>query len=308
MYRLLRKSARTVSCTWAAALVLSVLAAGAAGRVSAQESDPAASEAPAPKIAFTKGPATVDIGTMAQVELPPNYLWAGPADTRTLLERMGNLTSGNELAFISPGDDDWFVAFEFNELGYVKDDEKDKLDADAILASLKKGNQAGNEERRRRGMSDLTLVGWEVPPAYNAETNNLEWATRLRSAKGGDSVNYNVRILGRTGVMEATLVANPEDVKKSMPAFRTLLSAYSYKSGSKYSEFRSGDKIAAYGLTALVVGGAVAAAAKTGLLGKLLKPLLIGLVALAVAVKKALGSMFGRNVVNPDPRAGAAGK
>jgi uncharacterized membrane-anchored protein len=42
------------------------------------------------------------------------------------------------------------------------------------------------------------------------------------------------------------------------------LSNLTFDSGQQYSEFRPGDKVAEYGLAALVVGGAAAVAVKSG--------------------------------------------
>ena len=54
-----------------------------------------------------------------------------------------------------------------------------------------------------------------------------------------------------------------------------------FEDGRKYTDFKKGDKIAKYGLTGLVLGGGLAVAAKTGLLQKLMKPILIGQVDIA---------------------------
>ena len=86
-----------------------------------------------------------------------------------------------------------------------------------------------------------------------------------------------------------------------MPTFRELLAGYSFQTGSSYAEYRQGDKVAKYGLAALVVGGAAVGAAKLGLFAGLLvflkkgwKLVVVGLAALAAVVKKILSSIFSR--------------
>jgi uncharacterized membrane-anchored protein len=182
---------------------------------------------------------------------------------------MGNPTSGDELGFLAPTSMVWFVVFEFNETGYIKDDEKDKLDADAMLKSIKEGNEYANEQRKKMGAAPLHITGWEQPPKYNPETHNLEWAIRGES-EGSPIVNYNTRLLGRKGVMEVSLVVEPEKLAATLPEYQALLKDYSFQHGQSYAEYRSGDKVATYGLAALVTGGAAVAAVKTGLLGSLL--------------------------------------
>src|SRR3546814_4044586 len=49
---------------------------------------------------------------------------------------------------VAPTDLRWVAFFSFNEVGYVKDDEK--LDPDDILSSIREGTEASNIERERR--------------------------------------------------------------------------------------------------------------------------------------------------------------
>src|SRR5262249_13164281 len=149
----------------------------------------------------------------------------------------------------------WSVIFEFNDIGYVKDTDKDDLtkNADKLLAAIKRGNAQANKERERNGNPPLEIVGWETPPRYDPTTHNLEWCIRAPSA-GKAILNYNTRLLGRKGVMEVVLVVDPEDLESTLPEFRKLLTGYTFDTGQTYAEFRSGDKVAKYGLAALVLG------------------------------------------------------
>jgi uncharacterized membrane-anchored protein len=135
-------------------------------------------------------------------------------------------------------------------------------------------------------------VGWERPPFYDAQTNNLTWAVRLRGSRG-ESVNYSVRILGREGYMSADLVLRPDELAASIPAFEKLLAGYTYTQGHRYAEYRKGDKLAAYGLTALVAGGAGAVAMKTGLLAKFWKLIVVAALGLLAAVKRFIKTILG---------------
>jgi uncharacterized membrane-anchored protein len=146
------------------------------------------------------------------------------------------------------------------------------------------------------------VVGWQEKPYYDASTHNLSWAILAKDDGGDQVVNFNVRLLGRRGYVSATLVDDPTKIADARPQLDGILAAFSYKSGSKYAEFRSGDKVAEYGLMALVAGGAGAAAAKTGLLaafGKLLvkggKAVVLLVVAAFAAVGKFLKAVFGND-------------
>lgn len=240
------------------------------------------------KIKWLEGPGTGHLGKTARVYVPEGYVFADGDDTRVLMEAMQNPTSGTELGFLASRTSDWFLVFEFDEVGYIKDDEKNSLDAEAMLESIVEGNEAGNKIRAKRGWAELKIIGWQQVPRYNPSTNNLEWAIRGES-EGKPVVNWNTRLLGRNGVMKVTLVTAPEALEETLPYFNELVAGFNYTEGNRYAEYRQGDKVAKYGLTALVVGGATAVAAKTGLLKYIWKFLVVGVLAAGAFLKKLFG-------------------
>lgn len=265
-----------------------------------------AADAPPPEdvqVEWVKGPAQVDVGErLAEIKLPDGLAFAGAADARRLLEQMGNLTDGSEQGLIVPRaqDEDWFIVLEWNPIGFVKDDEKDDLNKDALLAGFKENEPAANERRKKQGYEPMYITGWETPPFYDAKTHNLTWALRFRGEQGGNearhTINHEVRLLGRYGTMSAVLVAAPDQLQAAVGELGPLLSGFSFKAGNTYGEYRQGDKLAAYGLTGLVLGGGLLAAAKTGLLaqlGKYLKVIVFGAIAVVVGAWKAIKARFG---------------
>jgi uncharacterized membrane-anchored protein len=242
---------------------------------------------------WVQGPVTGDLGSEATARVPAGCYFVGPDAADDFMILTQNPPGGNERGVIfceGQGQNDaWFVVFSFDPSGYVKDDERDELDADALLKTLKRGNEAGNEERRSRGWATLELEGWVQPPFYDAETNNLTWSLSLRDNEGDRSVNHSVRLLGRGGVMHADLVADHAQLAAAIPAFNGIVAGYAYKSGHRYSEWRAGDKVAAFGLTALIAGGAGAVAAKTGLLKSLWKLIVAGVAAIGAGIKALFG-------------------
>jgi len=241
------------------ALVL--LAAASAPSIGQQSQEPGSIATQIQNLGWKIGPSDGKIAGRATIAIPAKYGFLGAADTSKFLTLMRNLPRTDSYTF-APLDLDWFAIFDFEDTGYIKDDEK--IDADAVLQSLKEGNARGNEERKRRGYPALTLDGWFVPPHYDTDSKRLEWATKL-SSEGGVSVNYRIRLLGRAGVMSAVLVSDPDSLEKDIRVFKAALNDFAFDPGQRYSEYRQGDKIAEYGLTGLIIGGAAAAAAKTGL-------------------------------------------
>jgi len=280
---------RHLSCV--AAIILVVCSLAVPCPVAAQAPAERQSQGPSilEKVKWQHGPATASMDRHAEIDVPENYLFANGSDARMLMEAMGNPPSKQEVGFFAPSDLAWFVVFEFDDVGYVKDEEKDKLDPAAMLRSIKKGTEASNKIRRSKGFSALHITGWETKPYYNPDTHNLEWALRAQDDDGSLVVNHNTRILGRHGVMKATLVVEPEKLPAVLPVYREKLATYRFKKGERYAEYRQGDKMAKYGLTALVVGGATAVAVKSGLLRHLWKLLVVAGAAISAFFKRLFG-------------------
>jgi len=221
---------------------------------------------------LTAGPAKVKLGQVAEVTLPENYHFVGDDSLEKFYELTHNVVAGNEVGvLIAPAG--WMLFFDYEDIGYVKDDDKDELDADALFESMTDSQDAANESRKARGWDEMKLQGWALQPHYDTKTNHLKWAINLSSSQDGYQevwINENIRLLGRGGVMNVTLVSETEGFAQAqIEADKVLTEKFSYVSGSKYSEFKAGDKIATVGLAALVLGGAAAVAAKTGLLAQL---------------------------------------
>lgn len=266
------------------------------------------------KINWQDGPTIGQLGSIAQLKLPAGYRFTGKEGALTVMELTHNPSSGRELGVVIPagGDVKWFMTFEFSDSGYVKDDDKDKLDSDAILKSIQEGTEAANEERRKHGWKPFHVTGWRTQPFYDPLTHNLTWAI---DGRGDDSttpgsVNHSIRLLGRGGTMDVDLVVAPEDYTASLPQFNAVISGFSYVQGQRYADFRAGDKVAKYGLAALIAGGAGAVLLKTGLLAKFWKLIVVGIAAIAGFIKKIFGSIFGSKetkVEDPNKQAAAQG-
>jgi uncharacterized membrane-anchored protein len=228
---------------------------------------------------------------LAEIELSGDFLWMDAEGTRELMQLMENPVNGSELATVTSAAEDeyWYLIFEWDEIGFVEDEEGEALDTDAMLTAIRKGNERANRERKRRGWATLQITGWQEKPHYDPLTHNLTWSV-IGESNGERIINRNIRILGRRGVMSLTLVASPDELEAASATVDGLLQGYRFQPGNRYAEFVPGkDRLAEVGLTALVVGGAGALAVKSGLLARMWKLLVAGVVALAAGVRKLFG-------------------
>ncbi|MCG5077494.1 DUF2167 domain-containing protein [Paraburkholderia tagetis] len=240
------------------------------------------------------GPYSQEIASVGSWKVNPGYLSLDPADTTRLMEKMQNPGVENTWLYAPEGLNRWFAVVNYQDAGHVNDDEK--IDPEAILEQLKKGNELSNEERRKRGWPEMHLIGWQVEPHYEPDTKRLSWAT-LSEANGEKVVNYTTKVLSRTGVATVVLVTDPASLEQSIAELKAQLDGFAFNSDQTYAEFRNGDKIAEYGLTGLIVGGAAAAAVKTGAWKWALGILAAGwkvFAAAAVALLAGVKSLFKR--------------
>lgn len=206
------------------------------------------------------GPKTEQVASKATLKTDSNLAFLDEVNSKKFLELTGNIPdSGNFILFSTKNN--WWATFSFDPTGYVKDDEK--IDPDALLQQLKDSDEAANEERKRLGIAPLRTEGWYVPPHYDAESKRLEWGLKL-SSEGHTILNYTIRLLGRTGVMNTTLVSSPETLDEDVKTFKAALPGFEFNSGERYAEFKQGDRVAEFGLAALIAGGAAAVATKKG--------------------------------------------
>jgi len=208
------------------------------------------------------GPVDITLRDQAHLHLPAGYVWVPTPAAAQLMRSMGNRTDDTFVGAIFPADDaDWMAVVKFVKEGYIKDDDAKDWNADDLLKSLKEGTEAANEERAKRGIPSIEVTGWAQKPQYDAASHRLVWSA-LSKRKGGtdgnQGVNYNTYALGREGYLSLNLITNAKDLDKYKPDASKLLGAIQYDDGKKYADFNSStDKVAAYGLAALVAGAAV---------------------------------------------------
>lgn len=245
---------------------------------------------------------------LAKLEVPKEFKFLGPADAESVLVKLwGNPPGAKSLGMLLPADktpleeDCWAVTISFSEDGYVKDDDAAKINYNDLLKSMQKASQQVNAEREKQGYMPIEIVGWAEPPHYDAATHKLYWAKEIKFGhQTENTLNYNIRMLGRRGVLVLNVVATMDQLKEVESQTPKILAMVNFNDGNRYADFDPKvDKVAAYGIAALVAGGI---AAKLGLF-KLLwvfllaakKFVIIGFAAAATWLKK----IFGRKKSTP---------
>jgi uncharacterized membrane-anchored protein len=194
-----------------------------------------------------------NLGQYAEIEVPKGYRFIDADAAKTLLEKMNNPASSGLVGILIPDGGKWWAVLEFNEVGYVKDPNKNE-DFGAILKAVQDRNETQNRELGQ-GPARIVSVNWQTEPKYDADAHTLEWAF-LAEGQSGKVVNHTIALLGRRGVLNITTVQPykaSEDPVDSVP-LSDLVKKITFKEDQRYADYQTGDKVASGGVKELVVG------------------------------------------------------
>ena len=216
---------------------------------------------------------------LATISLPENYYYLGPNSSKVVLEDIwGNPPSEPPLGMIfpretSPLHDGWGLTIDYDPMGYVSDSDAEDIDYADLLSEMKQDTLEGNKARRELGYPSITLLGWAEPPRYDAATREFYWAQELQfEGYEANTLNYNVRELGRRGVLVVNFIAGIDQLANVKAALPDVLKMVEFNEGNRYADFIPGtDTVAAVGLGGLVAGKVMAKAGLFVVLLALLK-------------------------------------
>lgn len=219
----------------------------------------------------------IDIGKAgASLNVPDSFYFLNSQDAeKVLVDVWGNPPGQNVLGMLFPteqtpfDENSWAVTIEYEEDGYINDEDADDINYSDLLKEMKKDTKESSKHRQAQGYEAIELVGWASAPYYDAQNNKLHWAKEI---KFGDdpqnTLNYNIRVLGRRGVLVLNFIASMDQKPIIDQNLSSVVAMADFKQGSQYSDFNPElDKVAAYGIGALVAGKL---AAKAGLLAVIL--------------------------------------
>lgn len=208
---------------------------------------------------------------VATLNVPEGFYYLNPVDAdKILVEVWGNPPQANTLGMLFPAnttpfdDNSWAVTIEYEEDGYVSDKDANNIDYDDLIEQMQSDTEEASDLRVSQGYDEIELIGWASPPFYDKKTHKLHWAKEIKFAnQEGNTLNYNIRVLGRKGVLVLNFIARMDQKVLIDSKLDAVLAMTDFDQSAKYSDFDPDiDQAAAYGLGALVAGKVLA---KTGL-------------------------------------------
>jgi uncharacterized membrane-anchored protein len=298
---------------WLLGLIAALLLAGAPAL--AQDNDAPAVNAAQPDWSWVdqlpRQSGVVPLPTAGvQLDLAGKYDFIGPEGAKRIVtEIWGNPpdVADGVLGIILPhgGDprevDTWGAVVTYLDIGYVSDKDATTADYAKILDEMRQGEEQDNKEREAQHLDTIHLAGWAQPPSYDAQRHVLIWARDLASSKGLHTLNYDIRLLGRRGVLSLNVLAPLSGLPQVQAAASSIGGTAQFQTGDRYADYGAGDKTAGYGIAGLIAAGAGAVAVKKlGLLALLLafgkKAFIIiaaGFAAAMAWLRRTFGKLFG---------------
>lgn len=234
---------------------------------------------------------------LAKIKVPEGFKYLDPEQSEYVLtELWGNPASGTTLGMLVPQDkgvldeDVWVFDIEFDAIGYVDDKDAEDIDYAELLTSIQKDMLAAREERIANGYEEVQLIGWASAPYYDQERKILHWAKELKFGSSAvNTLNYNVRILGRRGVLMLNAIANMDNLPEVQQNIPLLTSSIAFEQGHSYFDFNpSIDEVASWTIGGLVAGKVLTKVGFFALLIKFWKVIAVAVVSLGSFLWKRL--------------------
>jgi uncharacterized membrane-anchored protein len=193
-------------------------------------------------------------------------------------------------------DSSFAFVITYSEIGYVKDEDADKINYDDLLKSIQESEKTENENRVKAGYPAIHMVGWAQTPYYDSKRKILHWAKELKFGDGadGNELNYEIRILGRKGMLSLNAVGKMYDLPLVNKDIDKVLNVATFSEGNSYHDFNPKvDNIAAWTIGGLVAGHLLVKAGFFAVILKFLAPLwkfiVLAFAGMAAWFKKKLG-------------------
>jgi uncharacterized membrane-anchored protein len=241
---------------------------------------------------------------IGKINVPKGFKYLNPAQAeRVLVELWGNPKGENlTLGLLLPenqgvmNQDGYVFNIQYDEIGHVEDDDADDVNYDDLLAEMQKETIEENKERQKEGYEPVTIVGWAAKPFYDKDRKILHWAKEIKFGKSSvNTLNYNVRILGRKGVLVLNAIATENELPLVQKDINKVLDIVQFNDGYKYEDFDSSvDDVAAWTIGGLVAGKVLAKVGFFAIIAKFGKLIVLGLLGFFSAFKNKIRGWFSK--------------
>lgn len=252
---------------------------------------------------YEHGTINLDNG-IGKIVIPDGFKYLNPLQAeKVLVDLWGNPKSENlTLGLILPegtgvlNSNSYVFNIQYDEIGFVKDDDADDINYKDLLSQMKEEAEKESQQRIKEGYEKITLVGWASEPYYDKDRKILYWAKEFKFGNNEiNTLNYNVRILGRKGVLVLNAIATTKELPLVQNEISKVLDIFQFNDGYKYEDFNSSvDEVAAWTIGGLVAGKVLAKVGLFALIAKFGKLIFFSILGIFGTFRKKLFNLFKR--------------
>ena len=190
------------------------------------------------------------------------WAWGTPADKETVLYIQGQ---------------GYNIFVEYKNNGYVKIDDWKQVKSKDLMDEMQRIAKSNEPYLKSQGLAYSTNIKWIYKPTFDEKSKLVFYSYEVSWSDGNKTMENRSIALGRRGHIDNSYVVNinkDTNLLDTAEFSKEFGESVIFGDGSKHSDYKSGDKIAAVGLGGLVAGSlGVKALAKAGAFAKFL-PLL----------------------------------
>ncbi|MBC9931888.1 DUF2167 domain-containing protein [Chitinophaga qingshengii] len=188
---------------------------------------------------YQTGKVVLDNGTV--LVIPEGYRFLNAAQGRMLVEGLwGNPRNPGFLGVLLPNaqDDDLFgVEISEDESGYLSQPEARELNYTNLMQEMQQHLLVENQWRDGKGLCTVDYMYWALPPGYHETDNTLHLPRVLQLGSTNAILNYEVRMLTRTGAFSLTAIAKTGQLNRVRSLMSALVGQVHIPIGQRYRDF-----------------------------------------------------------------------
>jgi uncharacterized membrane-anchored protein len=213
---------------------------------------------------WKKGPSVVNYNKAnSKINISSNFEILEGTEAHQMLYWI-NGVEFNNIDIYAMGENSGQYMFYYTDSGYVKTDDWTDLDPDKFLKEITENYKVSNETREKNGQATVQNVTWKKKPYLDGVYNSVYYALNVTWSDNSSTVEGAALILGREGYTTGKYVAGTNGYQEQM--LLNLSKIHKFNTAKEYKDWKSGDKVAAAGIGALLATTLGVKALKPGII------------------------------------------
>ena len=213
---------------------------------------------------WKKGPVLINFNEAdSKIEIPQDFQTLEDKDAQQVLYWLNGITF-DLINVYAINDDGAQYTFDYIKSGYVKTDDWIDVDPDEFIKEIRNNLKTSNDNRKKNGQATILNVSWKKKPYLDGTYDSVYYALNVQWSDNTSTTEGRAIILGREGYTTASYVSGDKGYQEHM--LLNLSKMHKFNDTKEYKDWKSGDKVAAAGIGALLATTLGVKALKPGII------------------------------------------